>query len=329
MLMNVPASIVHALQNARSIAIAAHIRPDGDALGSTLALGLALRSQGKDVTLWNEDEVPETLRFLPGAELIQQSSSGMPMLDPEVAVILDTSNRERIGPNTLAMLAGAGQCINIDHHPSNPGFGHLVWINSQAAAVGEMVHDLIQAAGWPVTPEIRDNLFVAISSDTGGLRYANTSAHTLRVMAALTGAGANVGELSQQIFGCYPLRRVTLLRELLPLLRMSAEGQIASCAITLDMKERLGIHGSDAEGLIDIIRGIDTVVAAVIFEENSAEIRVSVRSKDMRCDVRRVCEKFGGGGHQAAAGARLPGPLRLAEEQFLRALQNEITGTGN
>jgi phosphoesterase RecJ-like protein len=149
-------------------------------------------------------------------------------------------------------------------------------------------------------------------------------------MADLVDAGASVGRLNQMLYSQFPLRRVEMLRELLNVMRLSAGSRIASWSLSVEAKQRLRIQGGDSEGLIDILRGIDTVVAAVFFEEMAdGTVRISARSKSDTVDVCRACEKFGGGGHRAAAGAGVPGTLAEVEQQFLTVLQDEITGTGH
>jgi phosphoesterase RecJ-like protein len=318
------AEIAQALRAHRRFTIMSHIRPDGDALGCIIALGLALRELGKEVTLWNEDGAGEKFHYLPGWEMVAKPPAEP--LDVEVAIALDTANQQRLG-SALAAVKSARLWINIDHHVSNEGYGDLSYIDATAPATGQILYELIQAAGFPLTPEIADNLFAAISTDTGSFQYPNTTARTYEIGAALIRAGVKVGDLSQKIYESYPLRRVYLLRALLNVLKISCDGRCASFVLTQQMVNDLGVQPDDNEGLIDTIRAIDGVLVAAFIEELPAEgkVRISLRSKDPRVDVCKICQQFRGGGHTLAAGARIRGAVAEVEAQVLAAICHEIT----
>jgi len=187
------------------------------------------------------------------------------------------------------------------------------------------VKQFIQSQGYPLTPAARDNLFVAISTDTGSFQFPNTTSETYRIGADLIDAGADVGGLSQKMYESYPLRRLHIMRELFATLRIGAGGNLASWTLPLSVTESLGVKPDDTEGLIDIIRGIDSVVVAIFFEElEDRRVRVSIRSKTPRVDVCKICQQFGGGGHSLAAGARLPGPLQDAQERVISVAKEAI-----
>lgn len=303
--------------------IMSHVRPDGDALGCIIALGLSLKALGKDVTLWNEDGVAEKFRYLPGSELVSQ-----PPAEPrdfEVAIALDTANQNRLG-TALAAVKSAPIWINMDHHVSNEGYGDLVHIDPLAPAAGQIIFELIRACDLPMNPEIAENLYAAISTDTGSFQYSNTSARTYEIGAELIRAGVKVGELSQRMYESYPMRRLQLLRALLNVLKLSCENRVASFALTQQMVAELGVNPEDNEGLIDYIRAIDGIVVAAFFEElPEGKVRISLRSKEQRVDVCKVCQRFGGGGHTLAAGARIRGSIEEVQEQVLGAICHEIT----
>lgn len=303
-------------------AVLSHVRPDGDALGSQLALALSLQHLGKDVTVWNEDGLLEKYSFLPGGERLTQ-----PPREPrdfDVAVALDTATQNRLG-SAGESVRHAKTWINIDHHPSNPGYGDLVYIDPTAPATGQILFELIKSEQLPMDGAIAENLFVAISTDTGSFQYPNTTARTFEIGAELVRAGVQVGRVSQLLYENYPRRRTELLRELLGTMRFEANGQIASFSLSLKVAAELGVRPEDNEGLIDHLRAIHGVIVAVFFEELiDGKVRVSMRSKSEEVDVSAICQKFGGGGHKLAAGTRVRGTLAEVEQKILEAICDVI-----
>ncbi|HZE56793.1 MAG TPA: bifunctional oligoribonuclease/PAP phosphatase NrnA [Chthoniobacterales bacterium] len=310
------------LRSQQTFAVLSHVRPDGDALGSQLGLGLSLSKLGKTVMVRNEDGLLEKYGFLPGGEFLQ-----MPLSEPQdfdVAIALDTATQSRLGTAT-SLVRSARTWINIDHHPSNPRYGDLVYIDSNAPATGQILFELIQTQGLPMDAAIAENLFVAISTDTGSFQYPNTTARTFEIGAELLRCGVNVGRVSQLLYESYPRRRAELLRELLGTMRFEGRGKVASFSLSLETAGKLGAQPEDNEGLIDHIRAIKGVVVAVFFEElPEGKVRVSMRSKSEAADVCAICEKFGGGGHKLAAGARVRGSLAEVEEKVLKEICNVV-----
>jgi len=304
-------------------AVLSHYRPDGDAIGSTLAVGLALEALGKTVHMLNEDAVPGSLAFLPGTERIQQPATP---LDVEVIVAVDCANRERLGSKCLEMVAGANRLwINIDHHRSNEGYGDIHYIDAGTPATGQILYDFLSSQGLPLTREIGDNLYVAISTDTGSFQYDSVTAHTYEIGAALMKLGVNVSRLSQETYENFPLRRIELLRGLLNVMQITHGGRVASWALTQELARQVGIAPEDSEGLIDTLRAIQGVIVAVYFEEMAdGKIRLSLRSKDKRIDVGHLAAQFGGGGHALAAGIRMRGPLSEVQTTIFAALNEAI-----
>ena len=311
-----------AIREHQRFAILSHVRPDGDALGSQLALALSLQQLGKEVTVWNEDGLLEKYSFLPGGDRLSQPPSEPQ--DFEVAFALDTATQSRLGTAGEAVRS-AQVWINIDHHPSNPGYGDLVYIDPTSPATGQILFELIKSERLPMDPAIAENLFVAISTDTGSFQYPNTTARTFEIGAELVKGGVNVGRISQLLYENYPRRRTELLRELLGTMRFDANGQIASFALSLEMIATLGVKAEDNEGLIDHLRAIHGVIVAVFFEELiEGKVRVSMRSKSEDVNVSAICQKFGGGGHTLAAGARVRGTLAEVQQKLLEAICHEV-----
>jgi bifunctional oligoribonuclease and PAP phosphatase NrnA len=316
------AQIGSTLREHHRFAVLSHVRPDGDALGSQLALALSLQQLGKDVTVWNEDGLLEKYGFLPGGERLTRPPS-QPQ-DFDVAIALDTATQNRLGTAGEAV-RGAKTWINIDHHPSNPGYGDLVYIDPTSPATGQILFELIKSEQLPMDSAIAENLFVAISTDTGSFQYPNTTARTFEIGADLVRGGVDVGRVSQLLYENYPRRRTELLRELLGTMRFEANGKIASFSLSLKVAADLGVKPEDNEGLIDHLRAIHGVIVAVFFEELAeGKVRVSMRSKNEAVDVSAICQKFGGGGHKLAAGARVRGTLAEVEQKILEAICDVI-----
>ena len=316
------AEIAEVIRANQRFVVFSHIRPDGDALGCTLAMGLALRQLGKDVQMWNDDGCIERFHFLPGADLLRQ-----PPTEPEefdVVIMLDTAVKER-GGRCVRAVKNAGLWINMDHHVSNPRYGDLNFIDSTSPATGQILFELFRAGEMPVTYEMADNLFVAISTDTGSFQYPNTTARTYEIGAELVRMGVKVGALSQRLYESHPRRRIELLKAMLNVMRFTSESRVASFALSLATAREVGAKPDDTEGLIDHIRSIEGVVVAAFFEElEDGFVRVSLRSKDPRADVCAIASSFGGGGHTLAAGLRMRGTLAEVQEKILHAIHDKL-----
>lgn len=310
------------LREKQRFVVVSHVRPDGDALGCTLAMGLCLKQLGKVVTLWNEDGCLEKFEWLPHSTLVQRPPAEPQKFD--VALVLDTAVKDRVG-KCLDAIAHADVWVNIDHHVSNPRFGDLNYIDAASPATGQILFELFRQCELPLTYEMADNLYVAISTDTGSFQYPNTTARTYEIGAELVKLGVNVGNLSQRLYESYPRRRIELLKSLLNALQFSSSDRVASFALTQQTSKSLGVKPDDNEGLIDTIRAVQGVIVAVFFEElEDGRVRVSLRSKDPRADVCKVALQFGGGGHTLAAGIRIKGPLADAQAKVLQAIDEQL-----
>lgn len=315
--------LVALFESHSSFILGSHLRPDGDAIGSMLGLGLTLERLGKAVTYLHQDGVPGNLAFLEksGEEKVQQTS-GVESCPGDVFVALDTANEERLGESVLALVPETTIRITIDHHITNERYGDHVWVDAEAPATAQMVWELAQAGGWEIPAEARAALYVGVSTDTGSFQYANTTARTHEMVADLLEAGLDVAEVNRLTYQNFPYRRVELLRGLLETLQRSEDGRLAWWTLTMEMKQAAGYQPGDSEGLVDVMRGIDEVMACVFFEEISdGTIRVSTRSKSPDINVSELCGLFGGGGHILAAGARLEGPIEEAREKVVAALK--------
>jgi phosphoesterase RecJ-like protein len=313
------------IRDSKRVVIISHVRPDGDAVGSQIALGSSLQELGKEVILINENGCPSNLKFLVGSDKVLLPPEIH--IDADLCIALDTANHERLGASCIEAVKLVKLIINIDHHITNEGYGDFVYVDPDSPATAQIIYELILNEGFPFPAASRDSLFVGISTDTGSFRYPATTARTYEVGADLLRMGADAGALSSAIYESYPYRRIELLKKLLGNLKMTVDDQVASWCLDLQTKEELSIKPEDSENLSDLIRGIDSVRVAVFFEElKDCSVRVSMRSKDVNlADVSKICAHFGGGGHPLASGARVNGKLYEVEEKVLNKICNTIT----
>ncbi len=319
--------IADIMRREQSFLILTHYRPDGDAIGSQLALTMALQGLGKTVEAWNDDDVPAKFKFLPGAKLITRPPATSKTFD--VVITIDTSTWQRVG-TAANKIAGRKHFINIDHHVSNDKFAQLNWIVTEAPASGQIVFDLIKRGGFKLTTDIAQCLFAAISTDTGSFMFGNTTANCLRAAAELVETGINVGELSRHVYESYPYARLRMLQMALADLKLTDHKHTAYFWLTKDMFTNSGAKREDTEGLIDFARAIEGVVVAMLFEEleEPGKFRVSFRSKHPQVDVNSIARHFGGGGHREAAGARLTGLPQEVETKVLTAVTSALQAAG-
>lgn len=306
-----------------SFVIMSHVRPDGDAIGSQIALGFSLMAMGKTVYLVNEDGVPESMEFLKGAEMITRPPAHP--LEVDVAIALDTATKPRLGEGALHAASAAKVWLNIDHHISNPLYGDVNVIDATSPATGQILYEMIRALDMPLPEESRDAIYVAVSTDTGSFQYGSTTAKTYEMAADLIRRGLDVGKINADTYDSNPFRKLELMRALLNTLEISPDGKLAHWELRDATRISLDLQPDDSEGLIDLIRGVKGVRVAAFFEElEGGKIRVSMRSKDKGVNVCEVAAKFGGGGHALAAGIRMAGPLEQARVQVLAALAEAL-----
>lgn len=317
--------IREALRGKKRILVASHLRPDADAYGSTIAAALWLRSEGHEVTAWNEDGMLEKFSFMPSSELVTKPSMTPVAFDAVLA--LDTSVKNRLG-SVVDAVSGDPLWICIDHHRSNEGYADLNLIDASRPATGQILAEGFLSNGITITPEMATNLFAAISTDTGSFQYEGTGAETFEVGAELIRRGVHVAPLSRSLYESQSKRRLNLLKHALVNARFSCEDRVASFALSLADVASLGVIPEDNEGIIDHLRSVDSVKAAAFFEElPEGKVRLSLRSKDSSFDACALCAKFGGGGHLMASGARIKGSLAEVEQRVLAEICAAIEAT--
>jgi phosphoesterase RecJ-like protein len=313
--------IVEELREHRTVCIVGHIRPDGDCVGSQLGLALALKAEGKKVTVWNEDPIPDKYKFLDPEGLLEKPKRGQKF---DCVVATDCASFERLG-TVAACVNNRKRFINIDHHASNTRYADLNWVSPREPSSGELIYRLLKVAKWPITKQIADCLFTAVSTDTGSFQYPTTRPGTFHVGAELVTRGANLAKICDEVYQSYPLSRARLLKHVYSHFRLTHDNQIAYFWLRKADFARTGAESDDTEGLIDHIRAIAPVEIACVFEELEPELtRISLRSKTEKVNVNEIAAQFGGGGHKAAAGARIPGKRLSVQRKVIAAVKKAL-----
>lgn len=313
--------IIDGILASKTVCIVGHIRPDGDCVGCQLGLATALKNEGKDVLVWNEDPIPQKYQFLDTGHIFQKPRRGLRF---DCVIATDAASFERLG-SVGACVTDRKLLINIDHHESNTRYGDINWVSAREPATGELVFRLLKIARWPITRPIADCLFTAVSTDTGSFQYPSTTPGTYHVAGELVRRGANLARICDEVYQSYPLSRARLLRLVYSRFRLNHQDQIAYFWLKKADFARTGADSSDAEGLIDHIRAIEPVVVACVFEELEPEvIRISLRSKSEKVNVNEIAALFGGGGHPAAAGARMRGKPLSVQRKVIAAVRRAL-----
>jgi len=313
--------IIESVRESRTICVVGHIRPDGDCVGSQLGLTLALQNEGKKVVCWNEDRIPQKYEFLDGEGIIQKPKAGLAF---DCVIATDAASFERLG-SVGRCVANRKLLINIDHHESNTRYGDLNWVSAREPSTGELVYRLLKIAKWPITKRIADSLFTAVSTDTGSFQYPTTRPGTYHVAGELVRRGADLAKICDEVYQSYPLPRARLLRHVYSHFRLTHQNQIAYVWLKKADFARTGADQGDTEGLIDHIRAIGPVIVACVFEEVEPELtRISLRSKSQEVNVNEIAAQFGGGGHPAAAGARIPGRPLSVQRKVIAAVKRAL-----
>ncbi len=308
------------------IGVISHHRPDGDAIGSTLALGLALKGLGKEVRLFNEDGLPGRFAFLPCAELVEKLPAAFPA-ELTLLISVDAGDVKRLGDAGERFFHAAPATINIDHHGTNTRFANLLNIvEGDAAACGCVLTQIFSSLGWEITRPMATALYAAISTDTGSFQYEHpTTAGVMRMAADLIELGVDVAGVCRELYQEVTLDELIVKRDVLNNMAFDGEGALCHYSLTAAHREELQVDYEATKDLVDIVRGIRGVKVAAIFEEvDGGRIRVSLRSKDNRVNVSDIARQFGGGGHAMAAGIRIRGELAPVREAVLAAVTEAL-----
>ena len=300
------------LLQAAKIVLCTHVSPDGDTLGSALGLARFLRRQGKEVTVYCDDQINASFGFLPDIDSVRRPTAET-TLDADILAVIDASSFDRVG--IAAAQTRYKTLLNIDHHISNTRFAEYLYLDAAAAATGEIMCDLFDAMGWPLDYETAVCFYTAITTDCGSFRYANTTPKTMRRAAALLEYGVQPNEISDKL----ELRSratVELLGKVLPSLTFACGGRIAYLTVTNDLYDK----DANTDSFVSYPRYVDGVEVAVMFKAVEPEVvRVSMRSHNV--DVAQVAVRFGGGGHVRAAGCTIYAPVEEARRLLLAELE--------
>ena len=314
---------IDAFNHAESVMLLSHIRPDGDAYGSCLGLGLSLASAGRSVFIFNQDGMSPLYKFLDGSELILPTPPHPPK--DCLLMALDTSTRERLGAACLAW--NLTPDWNIDHHESNTLYARNNLVLPDRPATAAIISEMILEAGWPMPPAAAAALYVGLMTDTGSFRYRGTTCHTFEQAARLVSLGADPASLAQQCYQSISLPRFRLQQQALTALKLEENDRLAHVTLTPQMFAACGALPDDTEGIVEKALTVREVLVSVLFEQKSDEsLKVSLRSKGS-INVSTLASSFGGGGHPGAAGINFTAPADGKKEQVLQRLRQALDST--
>jgi bifunctional oligoribonuclease and PAP phosphatase NrnA len=312
--VHVPDELIQFISREKKFFIATHINPEGDALGSALALAMALESMGKETVVYDRDPVPESYRFLPGYERFTNSLSNLKSQSSKL-ILLDCNEPGRAGIDGVPLPFS----VVIDHHETEKEFGQIRWIEPGAAATGVMVYALLKKLGAQITRDMAMNLYTAIAIDTGTFRHSNVTSDVLRAAAELVDTGAEPAAIAEGLYETWSKGRFMLLIDVLNTMEL-----IDGLAITVATKEmftRTGTSAEDTENFSNFPRMMKDSGVSAFFRETEDGWKVSRRSRGAM-NVAQIAGGFLGGGHRNAAGYLIKGDLREAKESLIKAVMN-------
>ncbi len=317
-------ALIALIASKQSFVVMAHERPDGDAIGSTLAFGRWLEELGKDVRMVNVDPAPYNFTFLPGADTLRHDMEGSER--PDVTIVLDCAARSRVGERMDERAFGE-HIVVVDHHKTwDPDFASVYVRDPSAAATGEVIYRVMARAGATVSPEVGACLYCCLLTDTGSFRYSSASKATFQIAGELVEAGVDPWDMTSHIYESQPFVRLDLLARVLPTVRLASEGRIAFLKIDDAMFEETGAERGMEDGFINYARGLAGVeVAAQLTQGEGDRWRVSFRSKGA-VDVSVLAECFGGGGHRNAAGCTVAGEFNAIADRLAESLTQMLEG---
>ena len=310
--------IIEAINNGQRFLITSHIRLDGDALGSELALYLLLTDLGKSAVIYNQDNTPAHYVFLPAAQNIVHEPGNLDQYD--TAFVLDCSELTRVGEQS-EKIGRIKKLINIDHHISNDGFCDIKLIDAQASSTGELLFRLMREMRISMTKDICTNLYAAILTDTGGFRYSNTRRDALWAAGKLVEEGADPQWISENIYESDPPAKLKLLAKTLETLSLDMKEKVGSLTVTHKMLQETGASMDHTDGFVDIPRAVQGIEISVLYTQLASNcFKLSLRSKGS-VNVEKIAKKFGGGGHINAAACRIEGDIDSIKLKILEAIK--------
>jgi phosphoesterase RecJ-like protein len=317
------ARIADAIHARRRFVISSHARPDGDSIGSSVAMAYALRELGKDAVVVHADQAPGPLLQFPGVPEIRIAAEIPPdLVDCDAAIVMECGDLARTGVNGLDRFF----VINIDHHPGNSGYGQLRWFDATAAACGEMVFDLVRALGAPLTRDVATHVYLAILTDTGSFHYSSISPRTFEICRETLAAGVDPVQVARDVYDSNNMGRLKLFGSVLSAMQIDPTGRVAIVYLDHEMARSAGGTYEDTEGLINLPLTVKEILAVVFFKQiEGEEYRVSMRSKG-DIDIGSIAKEFGGGGHKNAAGCSVTGAIDALQKMFVEKIEAAIDG---
>ena len=312
------ARIVDAIRSRQRFVLSSHSRPDGDSIGSQLAMAYALKALGKEAVAINADAAPPPLLAFPGVPDIRIAAEAAGPYD--AAIIMECGDLARTGVRGLERYF----VINIDHHPGNTNYGQINWFDESAAACGEMVFDVVTALGVPLSVEIATHVYLAILTDTGSFHYSNITPRTFEIAGACIAAGVDPVMVARNVYDSNNMGRLKLFGAVLSAMQIDQTGRIAIVYLDHEMARAAGGTYEDTEGLINLPLTVKEIQAVVFFKEHEGETyRVSMRSKG-DIDIGAIAKEFGGGGHKNAAGCTVTGAIDALQKTFVDKMERAI-----
>ena len=305
----------------KKVAVIGHVRPDGDCIGSTIAMVRILRNQGIDAVGINNDEAPENLKFLIGDTPFYLASEFAN--DDRICITVDSADYSRVGANLNALFPKV--FLNVDHHISNKQYAENDIIIGSASATAEVIIGMVLDLGWEIDATTAQALYVGIATDTGQFRFPSTTKDTFEMVKALCDFGAKPAEAANELYENESFARIQLIQLFLASLEIECEGRVCFGFLTDAMYQESGASIDDADGLVDYARSIQGVEVGVLLEERNGALKGSLRAKDPKYRVDQIAQAFGGGGHACAAGLNVeamkieafkPQVLAKIKEQF-------------
>jgi phosphoesterase RecJ-like protein len=314
--------IIDALRSCGRAAIISHVMPDGDSIGSMLAMYNILKRMSKTVDVYCSDVVPVVYSFLPGYDYIRKSDD-ISVDRYDIAIVLDCGDIERTG-KCAVIVNNSAKVVNIDHHITNSAFGSLNYVDTGASSTGELIYRIIKDMGLEIFKDEGECIYTAILTDTGCFKYSNTTPSTHRAAGDIINTGIDFGAIHDLVYRNYEYNNVIAMGKAIGSMELFCNGKIAYMQLLQDDLGELNIQDIDTNDFINYARDIKGVEAAV-FIKQSADDRneVSLRSK-LKVDVSIICGKYGGGGHIKAAGCTICGSLQYVKDLIINELQQAI-----
>ena len=310
------------IDEGRSFVISSHVNPEGDAIGSMIAVGLVLEGLGKRVCMLMQDPLPVIYRFLPAADRVRRPPVEE---DFDTAVVVDCESIGRVGSAAEAVQS-ASRLLVIDHHPAERSFGDVEIRDTSAAAVGELIYLLLREWNVPVSAEVAECLLTAILVDTGAFRYSNATPRTLRVAADLIEQGADMGRVISEVFESRPQSSIRLMGRALAAMKATDDGSITYATLSRGDFVAAGAAENETDGIVNQLLFASGAKVAALFRESEEGVRVSLRSRE-GVDVSRIAREFGGGGHVRASGCTVQAPMDEAVRLVLAEARKQAGGT--